>query len=161
MEKLWAPWRMEYIQSSLMDDPGKCVFCLDGDDEQTKKFIIFRGESAFVIMNKFPYNNGHLLVVPYRHIAEFNELGDDELLEMQRLMGKCIKALRETMHPHGFNIGMNLGRTAGAGIDDHVHYHIVPRWDGDTNFMPILGETKVVSEALEKSCQRLKKCFGK
>ncbi|MBC8204678.1 HIT domain-containing protein [bacterium] len=160
MEKLWAPWRMEYIRTSIIEDPGRCIFCIDSNnDEEHHKLIVHRGKTAFVMMNKYPYNNGHLLIAPYRHIKDFNDLTDEELLEMQKLIGGCINALKKTMHPQGFNIGMNLGRTAGAGVEDHVHYHIVPRWDGDTNFMPIFSGTKVISEALAQSCEKLKANF--
>ena len=107
-------------------------------------------------MNKYPYNNGHLLVAPFRHVGEFCELTDEEIIEMQRLLALCIKAMKACMHPQGFNIGLNLGRVAGAGVDDHIHYHILPRWSGDTNFLPVFGEVKVISEALEKTYDRIK-----
>jgi ATP adenylyltransferase len=157
MEKLWAPWRMEYIQNSLIEEGSGCIFCIGENPTDDKaRLIILRGKSAFVMLNKFPYNNGHLLIAPYRHLGDFNRLTDEEFLEMQKLMGLCISAFKASMAPQGFNIGMNIGRVAGAGVEDHIHYHILPRWSGDTNFLPIFGEVKVISEALDKTYDRLK-----
>jgi ATP adenylyltransferase len=162
MEKLWAPWRMQYIEKSLINDDSDCIFCTSSDTSKDKgKLVLCRGKNAFVMMNKFPYNNGHLLIAPYRHIGDFPELTDAELLDMQKLLGLCIKAIKASMHPQGFNIGVNLGRVAGAGVEDHVHYHLVPRWSGDTSFLPIFGEVKVISEALDKTYDRLKEEFDK
>ncbi|GAB4342483.1 MAG: HIT domain-containing protein [Calditrichia bacterium] len=157
MENLWAPWRMEYIEQAANGSGEQgCIFCnrLEQSDDE-KNLILFRGKNAFVIMNRFPYNNGHLMVVPNRHTGELTEVNPDEAAEMFKLVQLCLQALRKTMSPHGFNVGMNLGRVAGAGIEDHLHYHIVPRWNGDTNFMPVLGNTKVISESLEKSYGKL------
>jgi len=161
MDHLWAPWRMEYIVHSLKNDPDEgCVFCTSlQDDRDETRFILHRGHNAFIIMNLFPYNNGHLMIVPNRHIDEFTKLSDDELLEINKLINLSVRALRHAIHPDGFNIGMNLGRVAGAGVADHLHYHIVPRWNGDTNFMPVLGETKVVSQSLEAGYKHLKVSF--
>jgi len=161
MERLWAPWRLEYIKST-QDDNQECIFCvkpMETDDENN--LIVFRSTQSFVIMNKFPYNNGHLMVVPYLHESDLTKFEDDILLEMQHLLQLSIQALKETMNPHGFNIGVNLGRSAGAGIVDHLHYHIVPRWNGDTNYMPVVSGTKVVSEALLDSWQKLSISFKK
>jgi len=157
MDRLWAPWRMEYINSTVAEDSEDCIFKI-GDDvsRDREKLVLYRGKTAFVMMNKYPYNNGHLLIAPYRHIGEFCELTDEEYLEMQKLISLCLKALRACMRPHGFNIGVNLGRVAGAGVEDHLHYHIVPRWNGDTNFMPVFGQVKVISEALEKTYDKIK-----
>ena len=147
---LWAPWRMEYIQNC--DTPEGCVFCeIPKQNKDRENLMIYRGRSAFVIMNKFPYNNGHLMVVPYRHTCQLASFNSEEKTECFDLIVKMQAILDEVMHPHGYNIGMNLGRIAGAGIADHLHYHIVPRWSGDTNFMPILGQAKVVSEGLDKT----------
>lgn len=161
MENLWAPWRMEYIEQAA-DGSGEegCIFCnrLAKSDDKNN-LILYRGKNAFIIMNRFPYNNGHLMVVPNRHTGELTEVSPEEASEMFELIQRCIQALRQTMSPHGFNVGMNLGRVAGAGIVDHLHYHIVPRWNGDTNFMPVLGNTKVISESLEKSYQKLHQAF--
>jgi ATP adenylyltransferase len=155
MERLWAPWRMEYIDSAR-EGEGSCIFCelpAEGDDE--KNYILTRGEKAFVILNKFPYNSGHLMIAPFRHVGEVEQLEDEEALDLDHLLQKSLKALKEAMSPDGFNIGMNLGRVAGAGVPDHVHWHVVPRWSGDTNFMPVVGETKVLPELLHESYRRL------
>lgn len=160
MDRIWAPWRMEYI---LNENPeAGCIFCNRiGRNEDQKDLILFRGSTAFVIMNKFPYNNGHLMVVPNRHIANPTNLDEREMVELFRLLNLSIRVLNQTMNPHGFNVGMNLGRVAGAGVEDHLHFHIVPRWNGDTNFMPVISETKVISESLEKSYEKLKDVFEK
>lgn len=161
MERLWAPWRMEYIISTQEEDEG-CIFCEKPKETTDKEnLIVYRSELSFVIMNKYPYNNGHVMVVPYDHECDYIKLSEKVLLDMQRLLQLSIKALNETMHPHGINIGINLGRSAGAGIDEHLHYHLVPRWNGDTNFMPILTGTKVVSESLKESWEKLHTAFIK
>jgi len=152
MERLWAPWRMEYIGSSREGKDEGCLFCekpKEGDDE--KALILARSEKSFAMLNAFPYNSGHLMVAPLRHVGELEEAEDEESLDMQRLLQRCIKALREAMEPDGFNIGMNLGTVAGAGIPDHLHWHVVPRWTGDTNFMPVVGDAKVLPESLAES----------
>jgi ATP adenylyltransferase len=149
---------MEYIEKC--DEPEGCIFCEKPREKRDKQnLIVFRADHTFVIMNRFPYNNGHLMVVPYRHTCELTSLRSEETIEMMDMLIVCQKVLNQVMHPHGFNVGMNIGRVAGAGIADHLHFHIVPRWDGDTNFMPILGHAKVVSEALEKSRDKLKGAF--
>lgn len=161
MKQLWAPWRMEYILSE-MDRPQGCIFCsFSAENDDPKNLIPYRSDKCFVILNKFPYNNGHVMVVPFQHTGDVLDLGDDVLLDMQRTIQKTVQAIRNVMHPHAMNIGMNLGRSAGAGIDEHLHYHIVPRWDGDTNFMPILTGTKVVSESLQATWQKLYEEFAK
>ncbi len=161
MERLWAPWRLEYIKSTK-DDEQECIFCQKQKETDDKEnLIVYRSNLSFVIMNKFPYNNGHLMVVPYIHEADLTKLTDDVLLDMQHLLQLSLKALNDTMNPHGINIGVNLGRSAGAGIVDHLHYHMVPRWNGDTNYMPVLAGTKVISEALEDSWQKLHTSFKK
>ena len=157
MDKLWAPWRIEYI---LQPKDEGCIFCTKPAENSDKKnFILYRGNLCFVIMNFYPYNNGHLMVVPYRHVAELAELSEIENKEIMELLARCTKVLEQKMSPHGFNIGMNLGAVAGAGVKDHLHFHIVPRWNGDTNFMPITGHTKVISEALQQTWEKLKKAF--
>jgi ATP adenylyltransferase len=161
MERLWAPWRLEYIKNT-QDDDQECIFCQKPKQTDDKEnLIVYRSDQSFVIMNKFPYNNGHLLVVPYIHESDLTKFKDDVLLDIQHLLQLSFQALNETMNPHGFNIGVNLGRSAGAGIVDHIHYHIVPRWNGDTNYMPVLAGTKVISEALEDSWQKLHTSFKK
>ncbi|BCR04800.1 HIT family hydrolase [Desulfuromonas versatilis] len=160
MKHLWAPWRMEYIQGDGSPEAG-CIFCvrdLAGEDE--KRLILARGEHAFVIMNKFPYTNGHLMVAPYRHTAELGELSEAEILEMHRMLAFSQRALTQCMAPQGFNIGLNLGRTAGAGIEDHLHMHLVPRWNGDTNFMPVFADVRVIPQHLEATYRHLSRCFS-
>lgn len=157
MERIWSPWRMAYIQAAKeQGEDGGCIFCdlpAEGDDERT--MILARGELAFVIVNSFPYNPGHLMVAPFRHVGAFTSLEAAELADVDALVSRSIHALEPEMQPHGFNLGMNLGRVAGAGIPDHVHWHVVPRWNGDTNFMPIIGETRVLPESLETTYDRL------
>lgn len=161
MKQLWAPWRMEYIETEI-DKPEGCIFCaFPAEKNDEKNLIAYRSEKSFVILNKYPYNNGHVMVVPFQHTGDIIELADDVLLDMQKTIKMTVQAIRDTMSPHAMNIGMNLGRSAGAGIADHVHYHIVPRWNGDTNFMPILTGTKVVSESLTATWDKLIKAFGK
>ncbi|MBD3226420.1 MAG: HIT domain-containing protein [Caldithrix sp.] len=161
MEQLWAPWRMEYILSNAEKTEG-CIFCeFPRQNEDEKNLIAYRSEQCFVILNRFPYNNGHIMVVPYQHTGDYTQLKSDVLMDMQAVIQKAIDAIHQTMHPHGLNIGMNLGRVAGAGIEDHVHYHIVPRWNGDTNYMPVLTGTKVVSEALQDTWTKLNKVMNK
>jgi len=152
---LWAPWRMEYIRG---EKEQGCIFCDKPKQMHDREnFLVHRGHAAFVIMNKYPYNNGHLMVVPYRHEAELDKLTVEESCEMTALLQQCARALKMICAPHGFNIGMNVG--AVAGIDGHLHFHIVPRWDADTNFMPILGHTKVVSEGLWETWAQLQEAF--
>ena len=162
MKQLWAPWRMEYIQSEIDNRTEGCIFCdFPNQENDTENLIAYRSKHCFVILNRFPYNNGHLMIVPYKHTNDVLQLSDEELLDLQLTLNKSVQVLRNIMNPHAMNIGMNLGRTAGAGIDEHVHYHIVPRWDGDTNFMPIIAGTKVVSESLQASFEKLSAGFDK
>jgi ATP adenylyltransferase len=161
MERLWAPWRMEYIGSAVGGEAPECIFCelpTKGDDESV--YILARRGKAFVVLNAYPYNSGHLMVAPFRHVGKVRELGDDEVLDMHRLLQRSLEALGEAMSPDGYNIGMNLGRVAGAGIPDHVHWHVVPRWSGDTNFMPVVGDTKVLPELLRESYRKLRPAFS-
>ncbi len=153
MKYLWAPWRLQYITSPPR---GACIFCTlprEGRDRDHR--ILVQGRRVFAILNTFPYNPGHLMVVPHRHVARLGELGDDEGLELLHLTTAAMEALEEVYHPEGFNVGLNLGRAAGAGIEDHLHVHVVPRWVGDTNFMPVLGEVKVLPEDLTATYDRL------
>ena len=159
MKNLWAPWRMEYI---VKDKSGECIFCALPQAEQDKKDkILFRGTECFVIMNIFPYNNGHIMISPFRHLSCVTMLNDKELIEMSRLTQKSLESLREVYKPDGFNVGFNIGKAAGAGYDEHLHNHIVPRWAGDTNFMPMLADTKVHPEHLEATYGRLYPIFQK
>ncbi len=159
MKQLWAPWRMGYILSDKKENG--CVFCnAYNSDNDEDKLVIYRDKYAFVIMNIYPYNAGHIMVVPNRHISSPTFLKPEEELNMFNLVNKSIDVLNKAISPEGFNIGMNLGRTAGAGIEDHIHIHIVPRWNGDTNFMPIVSNTKVISESINETYKKLKECFG-
>jgi ATP adenylyltransferase len=154
VEQLWAPWRLEYVQHA--DDPGECVFCrAAGLPEDEPELVIHRGDLAFVLLNKFPYSSGHLMVAPYRHGSGFDTLGEPEAAEVHRLAVESIEAIRAVFSPEGFNVGWNLGRVAGAGIVDHAHVHVVPRWGGDTNFMPVLAAVKVIPEHLLETRRKL------
>ncbi len=156
-ENLWAPWRIDYI---LGEKETGCIFCKKPKEYNDKdNLILFRGKKSFVIMNRYPYNSGHLMVVPYTHKKDIEDLEDEEILEMGKLIKICIKVLKKVMKPDAFNIGVNIGKVAGAGIEEHIHYHIVPRWNGDTNFMPVISNTRVIPEALEKTYEKLKEEF--
>jgi ATP adenylyltransferase len=157
MEPLHAPWRIEYILAPKPALAEGSIFTRIGqssDDEGNH--VICRQRTCYAMLNLYPYTGGHLMVIPYRHAAGLGELTDEELLDLMKLVCRCQEALTETMHPDGFNIGVNLGRVAGAGVADHVHVHVVPRWNGDTNFMPILAGTTVVPEALKEVAGRLR-----
>jgi len=154
MERLWAPWRMQYINAQ--PEQG-CIFCVKPrEDRDAENLILHRGKGAFIILNAFPYNNGHLLIAPYRHVADLSALTEEEQGDILRLTALGCEALKSAVRPHGFNIGLNLGQVAGAGIADHLHVHIVPRWNGDTNFMPVLADVKVLPEALASTYSALK-----
>ncbi len=157
MQKLWAPWRMQYIYGE--PTPG-CLFCRVAEERQDEKnLVLYRGEKSLIMLNAFPYNNGHLMVAPYRHTGNFEDLTPEEMLDLMKNTQLGIRILREALHPDAYNVGMNLGKTAGAGIADHLHQHIVPRWDGDTNFMPVIGDTKVLPDALESTYRKLKEAL--
>ncbi len=149
---LWAPWRLEYVQHA--DELERCIFC-----EPDPKLLVHDGDLALLVLNKFPYSSGHLLIAPNRHLGEFGALTGEEALEIHRLGARGIDALQAEYAPHGFNVGWNLGLAAGAGIEEHVHMHVVPRWRGDTSFMPVLGDVKVLPEALERTAARLRAHF--
>ena len=153
VKQLWAPWRLEYVQHADEDDG--CVFCraAAGDDEE--QLVLRRGERAFALLNRFPYASGHLMVAPYRHPSAFDTLEEAEAAEVQRLAVAGIEALRSVYAPEGFNVGWNLGRVAGAGIVDHAHVHVVPRWGGDTNLMPVLADVRVIPEHLVETRRKL------
>ena len=153
MKVLWAPWRIKYITG---DKEEGCIFCKkpkEGNDKDN--LILYTGETSFIIMNRYPYSNGHLMTVPYKHTNNFSDLTQEERLELMNLTAKCVDIL-QVIKPEGFNIGMNLGKTGGAGIDDHLHFHIVPRWSGDNNFMPVIGDIRVMPEYLEDTYETLK-----
>ena len=157
MEQIWAPWRMVFISG---DHGDNCVFCEkaeSADDEQN--LVLLRGVKTFVIMNLYPYINGHLLVMPKRHVGEIEDLDGEEMMELFQTTQKMVRVLR-TFNPQGFNIGVNIGRAAGAGVPGHFHIHIVPRWVGDTNFMPVFGDVRVISESLEGTYKKLKEALA-
>ncbi len=159
MKRLWTPWRMAYLKGSK--EKG-CIFCNKiraSKRSDRKNLVLWRGERAFIVLNLYPYSNGHLMVAPYEHVGDLEALDGETLQEMMLLVAKSIRALRRIMNPQGFNIGANLGRVAGAGVDDHVHLHIVPRWGGDTNFMPVLAETRMIPELLPQTYAKLQKAM--
>ena len=158
MKKLWAPWRIEYIRSEK--DYG-CIFCDKPKMDYKEGLILVKGKTIFTLMNLYPYTNGHLMVAPYRHIDSFHELDNSEKIELLEHIDKSVMVLKEVMNPDGFNIGANLGEAAGAGIKDHIHFHVVPRWAGDTNFMPVLGHTKVQVQGLRDCYDSLKPHFDR
>ncbi len=153
---------MRYIKANDKSEGEGCIFCFKPQaDKDRDNLILYRSSRNFVIMNLYPYNNGHMMVVPYQHAPDLNALPEETLLDFMQTTQKCITILRETMTPDGFNLGVNLGRVAGAGIDDHVHQHIVPRWNGDTNFMPVIGDIKVMPEYIAETYDRLRAEFKK
>ena len=147
MDRLWSPWRLEYVAGGK--PKTGCIFCEATREGESSSLIVFKGNTCYVILNLYPYNNGHVMVVPYRHLATFGALSIEELTEIGVLIQRAEAALMEAYQPHGFNIGVNLGKPAGAGVLDHLHVHIVPRWNGDTNFMPVLADVKVIAQALD------------
>ena len=159
MKKLWAPWRIEYIRESKGDG---CIFCdkpANGDDRAM--LILYRGELSYVMMNLFPYNNAHLMIAPYEHVADPLDLSPEAKPEIMALTDKSMEIIRKLMNPEGFNFGANFGVSAGAGIEEHIHYHLVPRWQGDTNYMPVLGHTKVQVQGLKETYDELKPEFDR
>jgi ATP adenylyltransferase len=156
MDYLFTPWRMEYIQSARKDG---CIFCdmLETDDRAA--LILQRGRHAFLVLNRYPYNNGHFMSVPYRHVDTLEALTDEEIAELMALLTRGLKALRGAWNPEGFNIGANIGKVAGAGVKDHVHLHVVPRWAGDTNFMPLFAETRVIPQTLDETYLMLREAL--
>jgi ATP adenylyltransferase len=159
MENLWAPWRMEYI---LGERECYCIFCPEGNghsDEQ--RHILYRGRLVMVMMNKFPYNNGHLLIAPWKHVAGLEGLSEEEMSHIMQWLKISTRILKEAMRPDGFNIGLNLGSAAGAGVEDHLHFHVVPRWQGDTNFLAVLGDVRSIPEHLKRTYEKLLPYFKK
>ena len=155
MQNLWAPWRMEFIDG-VRESRGICVFCeaaLPGDDK--KNLVLHRGERAFVLMNRYPYNNGHLMILPYKHTGVLSDLSSEDYVEILHLSALSMNVMTKQLGPDGFNCGFNFGRAAGAGITDHLHFHVVPRWSGDTNFMPVLAETRSMPEHLATTYEKL------
>ena len=157
MERLWSPWRLAYVTGA--SDAQGCVFCEALATDAAVPLVLFRGDACYIILNLYPYNNGHLMVVPNRHVASLADASANELSELMALTRRAELVLNEVYKPHGLNVGINLGRPAGAGIVDHLHVHIVPRWTGDTNFMTVVGEVRVLPEALEETARRLRPVF--
>jgi len=161
LNRLFSPWRSQYISTFVHGSKRRgCLFCrIAREAKDAENLVVWRGKFVFVVMNKFPYNSGHLMIVPFKHTAEFGKLTGPEHIELMSVTNRCLRALKKTSSPQGFNLGANLGRIAGAGIKDHIHFHVVPRWNGDTNFMPTIADTKLVSEDLRVLRRRLKKEF--
>ncbi len=156
-ERLWTPWRLAYVSGG--GESAGCVFCAAPDDEEAAPLVLFRGDACYVILNLFPYNNGHLMVVPNRHVASLADATAEELSELMELTRRAEIALTEAYAPHGMNMGINLGKPAGAGLPGHLHMHVVPRWNGDTNFMTVVGETRVLPEELPATAEKLRPVF--
>jgi len=160
MDILWAPWRSAYVEN--VDNIEGCFLCnavRQPEEKWREVLLLHRGERSFIILNKYPYNSGHLMIVPIEHTSEYEDLDDDTVLEMNELLKISLRALKKVFKPHGFNIGYNLGRPAGAGLESHIHMHVVPRWNGDTNFMPVIAKTKVISQDLFTTYDRLKEAL--
>lgn len=158
MERLWAPWRLEYIQA---EPSAACIFCLGDPAEDQQRLVLHRGSHCFIIMNRFPYSNGHLMVAPRRHVADPDLLDSAEVAELHQLTVVCRDLLRDCCQAQGFNVGMNLGAVAGAGVTDHLHQHIVPRWAGDTNFMPVFADVRVIPQHLDTTYCLLREALAR
>lgn len=158
---MWSPWRSKHIESlsapadDAADDRSLFIRLAEAGDDEAR-LIVWRGDLVYVVMNRYPYNNGHLLIVPYRQVEQYDELTRDEQIELALAMDRCVRWLRAALDPEGFNVGMNLGAAAGAGVPEHLHVHVVPRWSGDTNFMPTLGDVKVIPEAMEDTYAKIR-----
>ena len=162
MDILWAPWRSNYVEN--VDKIEGCFLChaISQPKSRWKEvLVLYKSSKSFIIMNKYPYNSGHLMIVPVKHTGNYEEIDEETVLDMDKLLRISIKALRKVFHPHGFNIGYNIGRPAGAGLESHLHMHVVPRWNGDTNFMPVIAKTKVISQDLETTYDRLKEAIDR
>ena len=158
--RLWAPWRMEFIEAAK---PSGCIFCdfpaQEGEENDRRNLVVHRSARSFTVLNRFPYNSGHVMVIPRAHVALLEELSAEEFADLHRALQRTVAVLRRVYRPEGLNVGMNLGRVAGAGIDDHLHYHVVPRWAGDTNFMPVLADVRVMPEHLDRSWRKIRAGF--
>jgi ATP adenylyltransferase len=158
--RIWAPWRLAYVKDASKDSEEECIFCAkSAADADEENLIVHRGEHSFVILNLYPYTNGHLMVSPYEHIGRIQELPAETVAEMMSLSQLAMTRLEDVYSPHGYNVGFNQGRVAGAGVEHHIHMHVVPRWGGDTNFMPVIADTKVMPQTLEQSYEALKGAF--
>jgi ATP adenylyltransferase len=157
MDRLWAPWRIDYI---VNEKPSACIFCVTPDQAgDRERLILYRSGFSLVMLNRYPYNNGHLMIAPFRHTADLNELADEEMLDLFTTLRLCRNVLEKSASPEGFNIGINLGKASGAGVDEHIHIHIVPRWNGDTNFMSVVGDLRVMPENLVSTYEKLFPAF--
>ena len=158
MKQIWSPWRLEYIEQSQKNkSKNQCFLCISKTKKKVINFVLYQGKYSFIILNRFPYNAGHLMVVPYRHVGFIEKLTTQETTEMFALVQKSIMVLRKVLKPDGFNIGANIGKIAGAGVPGHIHLHVVPRWSGDTNFMPVVGDIKIINDTLNRIYNKLKK----
>jgi ATP adenylyltransferase len=159
-QRIWAPWRLAYVKDASKDTGDECIFCAKPkEDEDEKNLIVHRGERAFVILNLFPYTNGHMMVAPYEHVGAIEAIDAETVAEMMALSQRGIRILDDVYAPQGYNVGFNQGRVAGAGVEHHIHMHVVPRWGGDTNFMPVLGDTRVMPQSLEDSYAAISEKF--
>jgi ATP adenylyltransferase len=159
--RIWAPWRLPYVKDASKNSEQECIFCSKpAEDDDEANLIVHRGERCFVILNLFPYTNGHLMVAPFEHLPTLQALDAETVAEMMALGQRAMAILEDTYSPHGYNVGFNQGRVAGAGYEHHIHMHVVPRWGGDTNFMPVLADTRVLPQSLEDSYRALKGSFG-
>ena len=155
--RIWAPWRLAYVKDAAKDNEEECIFCAKpAQDDDEENLIVHRGERCFVILNLYPYTNGHLMIAPFEHVGRIQDLPAETTAEMMALSQLAISILQEKYEPHGFNVGFNQGRVAGAGVEHHIHMHVVPRWGGDTNFMPVLADTRVMPQTLEQTYEALK-----
>jgi len=158
--RIWAPWRLAYVKDASKDIEEGCIFCVkSAEDDDEANLIVHRGEHCFVILNLYPYTNGHLMVAPYEHIGRLQEITAETTAEMMALAQQAMGKLEDVYEPHGFNVGLNQGRIAGAGVEHHIHMHVVPRWAGDNNFMPVIADTKVMPQTIEQSYEALKGAF--
>ena len=155
---LWAPWRESYVKQPHSPE---CIFCKAVNEDDATGYVVYRSKHSFALLNKFPYNNGHVMVAPIRHVPSIELLTEEEMLDLMKVISIVLKALRICYQPHGFNVGANIGRVAGAGIEGHLHIHVVPRWNGDTNFMPVISNTKVIPEDINVSWRRIRECIKK
>jgi ATP adenylyltransferase len=155
--RIWAPWRLEYVKDAAKDKEEECIFCTKpAEDDDEANFIVHRGAQCYVILNTFPYTNGHLMVAPYEHTPALQDLDAETVAELMALAQQAMRRLEEVYSPHGYNVGFNQGRIAGAGFENHIHMHVVPRWGGDTNFMPVLADTRVMPQTLEQTYETLR-----
>jgi ATP adenylyltransferase len=158
-ERIWAPWRLAYVKDASKESEQECIFCVKPEGDDRANLIVHRGERCFVILNLYPYTNGHLMVAPFEHVARLPDLDADTIAEMMALSQQAMRLLEQRYSPHGYNVGFNQGRIAGAGVEHHIHMHVVPRWGGDTNFMPVLADTRVMPQTLEQTYEALKGGF--